>query len=223
LAATAPFLPSAELSVMDEKYAPANGGGPVIVVGNNVLGGPQVRSGYGTLSLSWNIMNSGRDVAGLRGAKAAERAAASAVDSQLADTLSGVLQAYADLYEAEVAAESDGNAVSVLRDIYARAQERYQSGNGTTVAIGQARNSELGAEQTFNASCRAVTEKSAALAAAIGLRISGQQYLTAAQPEPVPLLEGFEPREIDPIVESTPAVAAAREKVAAATAKLQQA
>ncbi len=101
-AAVAPFLPSAALSVMDEKYVPANGGGPVVVIGNNVLGGPQTRSGYGSVSLSWNIMNSGRDIAGLRGAKAGVRAASSGLDSQLEDSLSGVLQAYADLYEAEV-------------------------------------------------------------------------------------------------------------------------
>ena len=42
---------------------PANGGGPVIVVGSNVLGGPETRSGYGSLSMTWNIMSSGRDIA----------------------------------------------------------------------------------------------------------------------------------------------------------------
>src|ERR1700722_3209189 len=69
-AAVAPFLPSVSASLLDEKYVPANGGGPVIVVGNNILGGPETRSGYGSLNLNWNIMNSGRDVAGLHRARA---------------------------------------------------------------------------------------------------------------------------------------------------------
>jgi outer membrane protein TolC len=136
-AAVAPFLPSAALSLIDERYVPANGGGPVIVVGNNVLGGPETRSGYGSLSMTWNIMNSGRDIAGLRSARAAARAASSGLDSQLADTLSGILQAYSELYEAEVDAANAGSSAEVLRQIYARAQERYRNGNGTTVAIGQ--------------------------------------------------------------------------------------
>ena len=222
-AAVAPFLPSAALSVMDEKYVPANGGGPVVVIGNNVLGGPQTRSGYGSVSLSWNIMNSGRDIAGLRGAKAGVRAASSGLDSQLEDSLSGVLQAYADLYEAEVSASNDGSAAGLLKEIYQRAQERYRSGNGTTVAIGQARAAELDAEQSFNKACRAVEDKAAALSEAVGIRIPGKQRLVAPQPLPMPLVDAAEIGELEDIVEQTPAVLAAKEKIAAATAKFQQA
>lgn len=169
-AAVAPFLPTVTASLLDEKYVPANGGGPVIVVGNNILGGPQTKSGYGSLSLSWNVMNSGRDVAGLHSAMAAVHAASFGLDSQLSDTLSGVLQAYADLYEAEVDAAAQSNSATVLKEIYARAQERYRSGNGTTVAIGQARAAELEAEQSLFKACRTVEDKSAALAEAVGLR-----------------------------------------------------
>jgi len=222
-AAFAPFLPNAVLSVMDEKYVPANGGGPVVVIGNNVLGGPETRSGYGSLSLTWNVMNSGRDIAGLRSAKAGARAASSGLDSQLEDTLSGVLQAYAELYEAQVSAANEASAAAVLQDIYARAQERYRSGNGTTVAIGQARTAELDAEQSFNRGCRTVAEKAAALAEAVGLHIPGQQQLAAAQPLPLPLVDASEPGELDSLVEDTPAVMAAKEKAAAAAAKFQQA
>jgi outer membrane protein TolC len=222
-AAVAPFLPSAALSVMDEKYAPANGGGPVIVVGNNVLGGPQTRSGYGSLSLTWNLMNSGRDIAGLHSAKAGVRAASSGLDNQLEESLSGVLQAYTDLYEAEVSATNEGGAAGLLKEIYQRAQERYRSGNGTTVAIGQARTAELDAEQSFNRACRTVGEKAAALAEAVGIHIPGEQRLAAGRPLPMPLVDAVQLGELRDIVESTPAVTEAKEKVAAATAKLQQA
>jgi outer membrane protein TolC len=222
-AAVAPFLPSASLSLIDERYVPANGGGPVIVVGNNVLGGAESRSGYGSLSMSWNIMNSGRDIAGLRSARAAARAASFGLDSQLADTLSGTLQAYADLYEAQVDAANRGTSTEVLKQIYARAQERYRNGNGTTVAVGQARAAELDAEQSFNKACRAVSEKAAVLAESAGMRLTAQQRLQVTQPLPMPLVDAAEPGALAEIVENTPAVIEAKQRIAAATAKFQQA
>jgi outer membrane protein TolC len=222
-AAVAPFLPTVTASLMDEKYVPANGGGPVIVVGNNVLGGPQTKSGYGSLSLTWNVMNSGRDVAGLRSAMAGVHVASFGLDSQLSDTLSGVLQAYADLYEAEVDAANQAGATAVLKEIHARAEERFRNGNGTTVAIGQARTAELDAEQSLNKACRSVSEKSAALAEAVGIRIPAQQRLDATQPLPMPLIDAGDLAARDEIVENTPTVAAAKAQVAAATAKFQQA
>jgi outer membrane protein TolC len=222
-AAVAPFLPSASLSLFDERFVPANGGGPVIVVGNNVLGGPETRSGYGSLSMTWNIMNSGRDIAGLRSARAASRAASSGLDSQLADTLSGILQAYSELYEAQVGAANAGTSAEVLRQIYARTQERYRNGNGTTVAIGQARAAELDAEQSFNKACRAVSEKAAALAESAGMHLPAQQRLHVTQPLPMPLVDSPDLGMLAEIVEDTPAVMEAKEKIAAATAKFQQA
>lgn len=224
-AAVAPFIPTVTASVLDEKYVPANGGGPVIVVGNNVLGGPQTRSAYGSLNLSWNLMNSGRDVAGLHSAIAGVHAASFGLDSQLSDTLSGILQAYADLYEAEVDASNAATAIQVLKEIYARSEERFSNGNGTTVAIGQARSSELDAEQTLNKACRTVVEKSAALAEAAGIRIPAQQRLTTLQPlpMPVPVIEPGDLSSLDEIVEDTPAVASAKAKVDAAAAKFSQA
>jgi outer membrane protein TolC len=222
-AAVAPFLPTVTALLQDEKYVPANGGGPVIVVGNNVLGGPQTRSAYGSLNLTWNVMNSGRDVAGLRSAMAGVHAASFGLDSQLSDTLSGVLQAYADLYEAEVDAAHQAGATAVLKELHARTQERFRNGNGTTVAIGQARSAELDAEQSLNRACRTVVEKSAALAEAVGIRIPAEQRLAASQPLPMPLIDLGALSALDDLVENTPAVAAAKAKVAAATAKFQQA
>lgn len=224
-AAVAPFLPTVTASLLDEKYVPANGGGPVIVVGNNILGGPETRSGYGSLNLSWNVMNSGRDVAGLHSAMAGVHAASYGLDGQLSDTLSGILQAYADLYEAEIEAGGQATAIETLKEIYARSQERFANGNGTTVAIGQARTSELDAEQSLNKACRTIVEKSAALAEAVGIRIPAQQRLTTGQPlpMPVPVIEPGDLNSLDEIVEDTPAVASAKAKVEAATAKFQQA
>jgi outer membrane protein TolC len=91
------------------------------------------------------------------------------------------------------------------------------------VAIGQARTAELDAEKSFYSACRSVAEKSAALAAAVGVHIPGQQQLAAAQPLPMPLVDALEPGELDVVIENTPSVIAAKEKVAAATAKFQQA
>lgn len=224
-AAVASFLPTVTASLMDEKYVPANGGGPVIVVGNNILGGPQTRSGFGSLSLNWNVMNSGRDVAGLRSAMAGVHAASFGLDSQLSDTLSGILQAYADLYEAEIDATNQAGATVLLREIHARSEERFRNGNGTTVAIGQARTAELDAEQALNKACRSLTEKSAALAEAVGIRIQAHQRLAAAQPPPMPLpvIDVGELDALDGVIENTPTVAAAKAKADAAAAKFQQA
>ena len=111
----------------------------------------------------------------------------------------------------------------MLKEIHARVEERFSNGNGTTVAIGQARTSELDAEQSLNKACRTVVEKSAALAEAVGIRIPARQRLTAAQPLPMPVPETGDLDSLDEIVENTPTVAAAKAKVEAATAKFQQA
>jgi outer membrane protein TolC len=154
-ASLAPFMPNIQFALVEEHYVPSNGASPVIVVGNTVLGGAQTKSAYGALSLSWNIMNSGRDIAAYHGAQANVRAASSGLDSQLADTLTGVLQAAADVYEARVVVRGEASAVVGLRAIWSRADERFRNGHGTTVAIGQARVAALDAEQSLNRSCRA--------------------------------------------------------------------
>jgi outer membrane protein TolC len=220
--ATAAFLPSAQAQFTDERYVPANGGGPVVVVGNTVLGGAQTQSAYGSLSLSWNLMNSGRDLAAYRGAQAGARAASHGVDSQLADTAIQVLQAYADVYEADIAARSQSNSVVLLKSIHARAQERYQNGHGTTIAIGQARVAALDAEQTLNRACRAAVEKSAALANSMGAKLETLDILTVSEVLPLPVLDGDWAALADAAVDTAPSVLAAKERVAAAQAKLEQ-
>jgi outer membrane protein TolC len=224
-ASVAPFLPSAQLGFTDERYVPSNGSTPVVVVGNTVLGGAQTKSGYASISLSWNLMNSGRDVAGYHGARAGVRAAASGLDSQLEETLSGILQGYADLYEAEIAARGQAGATALLKAIEARTIERYQNGHGTTVAIGQARSAELDAEQSLNRDCRSLAEKSAALAAAIGIHVPAGGRLTVGEPLPIPkeIVDRRDNSLLDAVVNDAPAVAAAKQKVEQARAKLHQA
>jgi outer membrane protein TolC len=222
-ASVAPFLPNVQFGLTDEKYVPRNGNSPVVVVGNTVLGGAQTKSAYGSLSLSWNIMSSGRDIAAYHSAKAEVRAASSGLESQLEDTLTGVLQADADLYEAEVAARGEASALAGLKAILARADERFRNGHGTTVAIGQARAAVLDSERSLYGACRTMADKSAALAQAVGIRIPVQQSLIVGEPLPIPALKPMSEADLDASVESSPAVAAAKDKVEAARARFLEA
>jgi outer membrane protein TolC len=223
LASTADFYPSLQLSLGNERYVPSNGATPVVVVGNSVLGGAQSKSAYGALSLNWNLMSSGRGVAAYRSAKASLRAADSGLDSQLQDTFTGILQANADLYEAQIATRGQANALGGLKAILARADERYRNGHGTTVAIGQARSAALDAEQSLNRACQALADKSAALAQSIGIRVPANQLLGVTGPLPFPIHESVSETNLDANIEKTPAVQAAKDNVAAARAKLHEA
>ncbi|HWF98534.1 MAG TPA: TolC family protein, partial [Steroidobacteraceae bacterium] len=67
--ATAAFLPQVDFSAIEERYVPSNSSQPVVVVDNTVLGGAQTKTAYGSLSLQWNLWNSGQDVATYHGAR----------------------------------------------------------------------------------------------------------------------------------------------------------
>jgi outer membrane protein TolC len=222
-AALAPFMPSIQFALVEERYVPSNGAAPVIVVGNTVLGGAQTKSAYGALSLNWNIMNSGRDIAAYHGAKASLRATSSGLDNQLGETLTGVLQAAADVYEAGVTAQGDANALVSLQAILSRADERFRNGHGTTVAIGQARAAALEAEQSLNRSYRLLAEKSAMLARAIGMRVPVEERLSLDAPLPLPNSSVATHFDLDGSIDSSAPVIEAREKLDAAQAKLRQA
>lgn len=221
-AALGGFLPQIDLSAVDERYVPSNGSAPVVVVDNTVLGGAQTKSAYASFSLQWNIWNSGRDVAALRGAHAGVRASAYGVDSQLQDTLVGVLDAYAELYEAEVTAKGDAQAAAALLAIRTRAEKRYARGYGTEIAVGQARVEALNAEQTLNGSCRDLDDKSAALAQAVGLEMRAVRRLRALEPPPQPISQAFGTGFLDGLVDASPAVGEARQNVLAAQRALQR-
>lgn len=222
-AAKAAFLPQIDFSQIEERYVPSNATQPVVVVDNTVLGGAQTKTAYGSLSLQWNLWNDGQDVAAYHGAQAGVRAATYGVDEQLNKTLLGVLQAYADLYVAEVTARNDAAAAAALQAIEARSEKSYAHGYGTEVAVGQARVAALNAAQTLNESCRDLADKSAALAEAVGLELAPPDQLDTVGPLPQPLLNVLGRGEVEDFVESSPAVAEAREEAAAAENKLHRA
>ena len=219
-AAKAAFLPQVDFSSIEERYVPSNSTQPVVVVDNTVLGGAQTKTAYGSLSLQWNLWNDGQDVAAYHGAQADVRAATHGVDEQLDKTLVGVLQAYADLYATEVTARNDEVAAVGLEAIQARSEKRYARGYGTEVAVGQARVAALNAAQTLNGACRDLADKSAALAEAVGLELAPPHQLGVIGPLPQPLLDVRGQVEVEDLIESSPAVAEAREQVAAAENKL---
>jgi outer membrane protein TolC len=217
------FLPSIRFTAVDERYVPSNGSAPVVVVDNTVLGGAQTKSAYASLGLNWKLFSSGRDVAAYRGARADVRAAGYGVSSQMGDTLFAVLQAYADLYEAEVAARAEGDDVLGLRAIEARAGQRFAKGYGTSQAIGRARVATLRAERSLNGACRRVEEKSAALSRAIGRQTDSLQMLSVTSEFAPPPTEPDKSGTLAESIAASPAVAQAREELTAARDKLHRA
>lgn len=221
--ATAAFLPQVDFSAIEERYVPSNSSQPVVVVDNTVLGGAQTKTAYGSLSLQWNLWNSGQDVATYHGARESIRAATYGVDEQLDKTLTGVLKAYADLYAAEVTARNDGAAASALQAIRERSEKRYARGYGTEVAVGRARLAALNAAQTLNEDCRDLADKSAALAEAVGLELTTSQRLTVLGALPKPLLDILGKGAVEDLIDSSPSVAEAREQILAAESNLHHA
>lgn len=185
-AARGSLLPQIQLSAVNELYAPSNGSTSFVVVNNTVLGGTQAISAYASIGLDWTLWSSGRNWAAYHAATAGIRAAELGVVSQTQNTLSGVLHAYEDLYDAEVAARNDAMAASALEAIRARAQRRYEHGYGTAVALGRARVRALNAQNTLNDACRTVEEKSQALEQVAGLDLLPLRPLSATEPLPLP-------------------------------------
>jgi outer membrane protein TolC len=221
-AAVSPFLPKGQLLLDEERFEPAGGYTPVTVVGSNILGGTRTYSAYGAVSVSWNIFSSGHDVAGLHEANAEVRSSQGALVAQLDDSLSDLLKAYAEAYETRLDVSQQESAVSRLKAIEARAEDRFQHGDGTIIAIGQAREAALDAEQTFNATCRTLTEKSLALAKAMGKQLpDGRLALATAELPEAPAI-ALDSTSVHEIIEADPAVVAAKEKLVEAQAKLTQ-
>jgi outer membrane protein TolC len=223
--ALTPFLPSVSLTFVDERFIPRNGGTPVTVVGNQVIGGTSNYSGYASLGLSWNFFNSGKDTAGYHGAKAAVRSSKAGLESQLDDTLEGVLQAYGDLFDAQRSVLEQRRILSLLQEIQGRAEERFRNGHGTTIAVEQASSKVLESERSLYDGCRAVADKSAALAKAAGMRLPASLRFAPGGTTPmIEVADGDQNRyAIDTLLERDPAVVAAREAVTVAEAKLSQA
>lgn len=220
-AAKSKFLPQIELSGLEEQFVPSNGNTPVVVVGNNVLGGPRINSAYASLGLTWNLWNNGEDVAALGGARAGMRSAVSDVDNQLGDTLLGVLKAYTELYVAEVDATNDAEASASLAAIQAQAERRYARGYATEVDVGQARVAVFTANQRLNTACRDLDGKSATLAQAAGIEMDSVHGLRTLSPPPRPEQEAGA-LTIEERIEASPAVVAAQENVLAAQSEVRR-
>jgi outer membrane protein len=221
-AAVAPFLPKGQLVIDEGRLVPNNAFQPVTVIGTNVLGGSKAYSAYGAIAISWNIMSSGHDIAGLQAAKEDVHASTDALHSQFADTLSSVLKAYSDVYETSIALDQQGHSLVLLKAIARRAEERYQHGDGTTIAIGQARGAALDAEKSFNETCRSLTEKSSAFAKAIGTRLPADKIFLAATKLPEAPANAMTAADVDSAIASDPAVGSAERKALAAQARLHQ-
>lgn len=222
-AAGAAFLPSVQFIADEERYVPNHANAPVVVIGNNVIGGAQSKSAYGSFSLNWNLMDSGKDLAAYRGAKAGVRAAGDTLDSTFDDTLIGVLRAYADLFESEIRVRAAALGLRSARRIEARATDRYQHGHGTMIAVGQASASVSRAEDSLNRACRRVADKASDMAEAIGRQMPSDQRLSVVAALPLPVVDLDVDRATRRAIDETPAVRAAHEKVNEARQALMRA
>jgi outer membrane protein TolC len=224
-AALTPFLPALTASFVDERFVPSGAIAPVTVVGNEVIGGTQTYSGYGSIGLNWNLFSSGKDVAGYRGAKAGSRSSRAALESQLDDTFTGLLQAYGDLFDAQRSVLEQRRTSALLREMQTRAEERLAHGDGTTIAVEQASNKASESERSLFQACHAVATKSSALAKQAGMQLPPGFLLTVGAP--LPALDadraGHSPDGTDAVLDHDPSVIAARENVTVAEAKLRQA
>ncbi len=224
LKAWSAFLPSAAATVENDRYKPANGGTPAIVVGNSIVGGNgQGYTSYGAVSVNLNLYNGGRDVAGYRGSKALERASEATLDATFADTLQAVIVAYGDLYKAQLALDETGRVLKSLKIIQGTATERYRDGHGTTIAIGKARNDVLDAERQLYQACHTLRDRSDALVKSMGADVSPGKVLVASGNVPSADTELADAATMDAVVMADPAVIAARQQVDAAYAKVDQA
>lgn len=224
LRAWSPFLPSANATIENDRYKPANGGGPVTVVGNSIVGGNgEGYTSYGAVSLNLNLYNGGRDLAGYRSSKALERAGEASLDAMLADVLQAVVMAYGDVYKAQLAVDEVTRVLASLRSIQSAATDRYRDGHGTTLAIGKARNDVLDAERQFYQACHMLRDKSDALVKSMGADISPGKILIAKIPVPDAGPDLNNAEDIDSVVMLDPAVVSAQEQVRAAYAKVDQA
>jgi outer membrane protein TolC len=224
-AALTPFLPAVVGTFMDEKFVPSNGIAPITVVGNQIIGGTQTFSSYGSLGLTWNVFSGGKDIAGRRGARASSRSSRAALESQLNDTLTGLFQAYGDLFDAQRSVLEQRRTSALLREMQARAEERFTHGDGTSIAVDQARNKASDSERSLFQACHTVATKSAALAKAAGMRLTVGFLLGVSESLPPLDVEraGVIPADQDSWLEHDPAVIAAMENVTVAETKLRQA
>jgi outer membrane protein TolC len=218
------FLPSANFSMQAEHYVSQKPAGTPVTVGSTVVGGQNSSyTSYPSLGLNWNLYAGGRDAAGYSGAQAGIRASGKEVERQTGATLMAVLGAYGDLLKAQSAAGQQQESLETLRAIRERAEQRFRQGRDSLVVTQQASLNLLQSEQDYHAACKSLSDKSAALAQAIGLRPGRSSLLeaTGSLPDTVDTL--IDPASFDTFAEQDPAVRSAFEKVEVARNKVEQA
>lgn len=219
------FLPSASVSMVGEHFVSYAPGAAPVAVGTSIVGGQtSVFTSYPSLGVNWNLFNGGKDLAGYRGAEAGMRASEGDLSDKTLSGLSMVLSAYGDLLKAQSSARQQAHAVDLLRQILDSVEFRFRQGRENLLTVDQARLTLAQNERAYFESCKALSDKSAAVFQAIGARLGAVQLLRAVAeglpdpPEAQALASSFEA-----VVEQEPAVKAARERVEAAQNKLEQA
>ena len=222
--ATAAFYPTVNASIAAERYVNEARNNPVTTVGSTVIGGQSgMYSNYPSVSTNWNLYNGGRDLAAYRAAQATTRASSSDLDNKFNDTFTSVLAAYNDLMKAQVLFVEQSDAVKVHDAMVLRSRERFQRNNGTLIALNQARIARAQTERESFKTCRDILDKSAALAKAIGVRLPAGHVLTLTEPLPTVPDDAFNELTIETLIQSDPAVNAAKERKEAAMHKIEQA
>lgn len=219
------FLPSLTFAFQTEHYVSSLPASSPIVIGSTTIGGygDQSFTSYPTLGLTWNLYNGGRDKAGYQGAEAGVRAAEGDVGHQAAASLVAALNAYGDLLKAQAAERQQAQTIEILQQILTRNTQRYAQGRVDLVSVNQARMNLAQSEREFFGTCKTRAEKSDALAQAVGLRLGRMLLLQATSSMPPVREATLDDAKLEEIVEDDPAVRAARERVEAASRKLDQA
>jgi len=218
------FLPSANFSMQAEHYVSQRPAGTPVTVGSTVVGGQSSSyTSYPSLGLNWNLYAGGRDAAGYTGAQAGIRASAKEVERQTGATLMAVLGAYADLLKAQGAADQQQGTLETLRAIRERSEQRLRQGRDSLITTQQATLNLLQGEQEYHSACKSLSDKSAALAQAIGLRPGRASLLEATGSLPDAIDTSVDPTGFEALTEQDPAVRSAFEKIEVARNKVEQA
>jgi outer membrane protein TolC len=219
------FLPSGNFSMVGERFVSYLPGSVPVAVNNTIVGGQgSVFTSYPSVGVNWNLFAGGKDVAGYKGAEAGVRAAEGDLSDKTLTGLSTVLGAYSDLLKAQTSAQQQVRAVALLQKILERAESRFLQGRDSLLAVDQAKATLAQYERSYFDSCKTLSDRSAAMAQAVGVRMGSAQLLravTGALPEPPGA--AVTPASFDSFVEQDPAVRAAKERVEVALRKLEQA
>lgn len=223
LAATTPFLPSATAGLQTERFVSYAPNSAPVAVGSSIVGGQRsVYTAYPTAGINWNLFNGGRDIAGYRNASAGVRAARADVEDRTITSLTAVFASYSDLLRLQLSTDNQRGIIDLLRRILAETEARYRSGRENLLAVDQIRLTLAQNERGYYDACKALSEKSSAVAAAVGLRIGTAHLLhavTADFPDAVDISE----KDLQGVVDRDPAVVAAAERIEAARNRIEQA